>query len=121
MNKIISNTLKELKVTPAVIGYDYLRCAIKLTMEKPKIVHTLTKELYPAVARQFGTTSTRVERAMRHAIELAWSDYITPAQERIFRATVKSDQGKPTNGMFIATVADYLLINTMGEDNSGSK
>lgn len=118
MNLTISNTLKDLGISPGLLGYRYLRSAVKLVMDNPDIVDRITKELYPKVAELNGTTPTRVERAIRHAIEHAWDNFGYEAREAIFRGSYSPRTGKPTNGEFIATVADYLLITQ--EDGHGS-
>lgn len=115
MNKtkelIISNTLKDLGVKPSLLGYSYLRYAIGLAMDTPSIVHRTTLELYPRIAKQFDSTASRVERAIRHAIEEAWLNAKMDMQDVVFRSTVNAFKGKPTNTEFIATVADYLLTS----------
>lgn len=118
MNLTISNTLKDLGISPSLLGYRYLRSAIKLVMDDPDIVHSITKELYPKVAELNGTTPSRVERTIRYAIEYAWYSYGNAARETIFRESYSAARGKPTNEEFIATVADYLLI--IQEDGYGS-
>lgn len=109
MNKIISDTLKDLGITPGMHGYDYLRYAIKLTIDSPEIAYMLTKRIYPDVAKHFNSTPARVERAMRHSITIAWDEPYNCARDSIFRGTIRAAIGKPTNGAFIATVADYLI------------
>lgn len=108
MEKIISEILKDLCISPALHGYSYLRYAIELTIKDPKLMHSISKELYPLVAKHFGSTPSRVERTMRHAIMLAWEEPYSPARDAIFRYSVRASLGNPTNGQFIATVADYL-------------
>ena len=108
----ISVTLKTLGVKPALLGYDYLRYAISEVMDDKSLIHNITKRLYRAVANKFETTPSRVERAMRHAVEEAWLVNRLEDVIGIFGNTVSFNKDKPTNGEFIATVADYLLIHT---------
>ena len=110
MDKIVSNTLKDLGISPALHGFAYIRDAIKMALEQPYIIHSMTKQVYPKIAARYSTTSTRVERCMRFAIECAWDYTDNPIREEIFRSTIKYTRGKPTNGEFIATVADYIQI-----------
>lgn len=114
MKYTISNTLKDLGITPNLLGYAYLRDAIELATDNPAVVHRITKELYPRIAKLNNTTPTRVERAMRNAIEGAWSAPGGTTRETIFRHAYSAKTGKPTNSEFIATVADYLQM-TRGE------
>lgn len=107
---IISDILKELGVTPGVLGYDYLGYAIKCSVYNVKLTHRVTTKMYPMVAVQFGSTGTRVERAIRHAIEKAWNMPASETREKLFKNTVCYYRGKPTNGEFVATVSDYLRI-----------
>lgn len=106
----ISNMLKDLGISPALKGYGYLKTAIELTIEDESLVHHITKELYPAIAKKHKTLPNRVERGMRHAIEKAWDIGDIDKINSIFGYTVDARRGKPTNSEFIATVADYLLL-----------
>lgn len=106
----ISNLLKDMGVTPGIVGYDYLRYAVKATMEDPKVIHYVTKRLYPQLCEHFGTTYIRAERGMRHAIEKAWLHGDADLQYKLFRHSRSTTKGKPTVVEFIATVADYLSI-----------
>ena len=91
-------------------GYQFLRQAIKLVIEQPDRINRITKELYPAIARRFGTSSSKVERAIRHAIEVAWSRGRIDTLNRAFGCRVAIPEEKPTNGEFIALVADKLSM-----------
>lgn len=108
----ISNILKDLGINPAQKGYAYLRMAIALTLKDPSIVHRVTTELYPTIAKEYGATNSKVERCMRAAITAAWDEPDSTVRESIFRNTVKVDKGTPVNSAFIATVADYLITVT---------
>jgi len=104
----ISNTLKDLGMSPRLLGFNYLKEAIKLTLKDESMVHRMTKVLYPTVAQTFGSKSSRVERAMRHSIESGWHHANIDFQKDVFGYTVSADRGKPTNAEFIATVVEYL-------------
>ena len=92
-------------------GYQYLREAVRLTLEKPEMINRITKELYPTVARRFGTSSSKVERAIRHAIEVAWGRGRIDVLDQVFGQNVCSLDNKPTNGEFIALVAGKLSMD----------
>ena len=86
-------------------GYQFLREAVKMVMDQPELINRITKELYPGIARKFSTTASKVERAIRHAIEVAWSRGRVEVLNQVFGANVCSPDDKPTNGEFIALVA----------------
>ena len=91
-------------------GYQFLRQAVKMVVEDPDRINRITKELYPGIARRFSTTPSKVERAMRHAIEVAWSRGRLDSVNRIYGYKVFSAEDKPTNGEFIALIADKLSM-----------
>ncbi len=91
-------------------GYHYLRAGIKLAVENPPIINNITKELYPSIAEDFETSSSKVERAIRHAIEVAWNRGKIENINSLFGVKVYSANEKPTNGEFIALLADKLLL-----------
>jgi two-component system response regulator (stage 0 sporulation protein A) len=93
-----------------VKGYQYLRDAIILVINDVNLLGAVTKELYPMIAEKYNTTPSRVERAIRHAIELAWSRGNIELMNRFFGYTIDVERGKPTNSEFIAMVADRLRI-----------
>ncbi len=93
-------------------GYQYLREAVRLIIEKPDMINRITKELYPTIARRFATSSSKVERAIRHAIEVAWGRGRIDVLDQVFGPNVCSLESKPTNGEFIALVADKLQMDT---------
>ena len=93
-----------------VKGYQYIRDAIILVVEEMNLLGAVTKELYPLIAEKYNTTPSRVERAIRHAIELAWDRGNVEMMNKFFGYTVNMDRGKPTNSEFIAMVADRLRI-----------
>lgn len=91
-------------------GYQFLREAVKMVMDQPEMINRITKELYPGIARRFSTTASKVERAIRHAIEVAWSRGRIEVLNQVFGNNVCSLDDKPTNGEFIALVADKLSM-----------
>jgi len=107
----IAELLHTLAIPANIKGYAYLREAISLSLRGEKPVSFVTKELYPAVARRFGTTPQRVERAIRHAIESAWDRGDAETLCGLFGYTVRADRGKPTNGELIAFAADRLRLS----------
>ena len=109
----ISDIFISIGIPPHVKGYAYLREAIKLTVERPYVINGVTKELYPQVAEKYKTTSSKVERAIRHAIEVAWNRGRVDAINAIFGTRVYLGTEKPTNSEFIALVADKLILESM--------
>ena len=91
-------------------GYQFLRCGVKMVIEQPDRINRITKELYPSIARQFGTTASKVERAIRHAIEVAWNRGRVDTLNRAFGCRVCTPEDKPTNGEFIAMLADKMSM-----------
>lgn len=106
----ITKTLHELGVPSHIKGYQYIREGVTLIYENPDIVGGITKELYPEVAKKYNTTVSRVERAIRHAIEVSWNRGNWQLMEDIFGYSVDIDKAKPTNSEFIVTVADKLRL-----------
>ena len=91
-------------------GYQYLRCGVRLAVENPGIINRITRELYPGIAARFDTTASKVERAIRHAIEVAWNRGRVDTLNRAFGCRVCTPEDKPTNGEFIAMLADKLSM-----------
>ena len=114
-SKVIEEQITTVFLTigiPAHIkGYQYLREAIKLTFEHPNYINNITKELYPAIAQKFETTPSKVERAIRHAIEIAWNRGRIESINTIFGIKVYNNADRPTNSEFIALVADKMLLD----------
>lgn len=104
----IDSVFLELGIPQNVKGYDYLMAAVLIATDEPELIQAMTKELYPRVADLFNTTAFRVERSIRHAIELAWSNRETETLNRLFGYTVGVAKGKPTNSNFIAIMANKL-------------
>lgn len=109
----ISEIFISIGIPPHIKGYGYLREGIKLTIEKPHIINSVTKELYPSIAKKFSTSASKVERAIRHAIEVAWNRGRIDAINAIFGARIYLGTEKPTNSEFIALVADKLILENM--------
>ena len=110
LDKSITNMLHELGMPSHIKGYQYIREAISMVYDNPDIVGGITKELYPELATKFDTTVSRVERAIRHAIEVSWNRGDWDLMEEIFGHSVDIDKAKPTNSEFIVTVADKLRL-----------
>ncbi len=106
----ITNIIHEIGVPAHIKGYHYLRDAIIMVVEDIDLLGAVTKELYPAIAKANNTTPSRVERAIRHAIEVAWNRGKLETINALFGYTVQNDKGKPTNSEFIAIIADKLRI-----------
>ncbi len=106
----ITNLIHEVGVPAHIKGYQYLRDAISLVVANMDLLGAVTKELYPTVASMNNTTPSRVERAIRHAIELAWNRGKLETLDALFGYTVQNDKGKPTNSEFIAIIADKLRL-----------
>lgn len=106
----ITNIIHEIGVPAHIKGYHYLRDAIIMVAEDIELLGAVTKELYPAIAKLNKTTPSRVERAIRHAIEVAWNRGRLETINNLFGYTVQNDKGKPTNSEFIAIIADKLRI-----------
>lgn len=107
----ITKMLHSLGVPSHIKGYQYIRESIMLIYNNPYIIGGITKELYPEVAARYKTTSSRVERAIRHAIEVSWNRGDYDYMEELFGHSVDYDRAKPTNSEFIATVADKLRLD----------
>lgn len=109
----ISEIFISIGIPPHIKGYGYLREGIKMTIEKPYMINSVTKELYPSIAKKFATTPSKVERAIRHAIEVAWNRGRIDAISAIFGSRIYLGSEKPTNSEFIALVADKLILENM--------
>lgn len=111
----VTRIIHEIGVPAHVKGYQYLRDAIMLVVEEVNYLGAVTKELYPTIAQKYDTTPSRVERAIRHAIELAWDRGDVDKINKFFGYTINGEKGKPTNSEFIAIIADKLrLENKVG-------
>lgn len=108
----VTRMIQDLGVPANIKGYTYLRDAILIAISNPNAINSITKVLYPEVAKLNQTTPTRVERAIRHAIEVAWARGNNETAIKIFGYTVNLAKGKPTNSEFIALIADRIRIST---------
>lgn len=106
----ITNIFITVGIPAHIKGYQFLREAIKMAIDNPEIINSITKKLYPSIAERFETTASKVERAIRHAIEVAWNRGKIENINALFGIRVYSNNEKPTNGEFIALVADKMLI-----------
>ena len=111
LERQVTAIIHEIGVPAHIKGYQYLREAIGLAVEDMDIINAVTKVLYPAVAKKFNTTSSRVERAIRHAIEVAWDRGDLETLQKYFGYTVSNAKGKPTNSEFIAMIADRISLD----------
>lgn len=110
LEKDVTDMIHEIGVPAHIKGYQYLREAIMMSVEDPDMLGSITKVLYPTIARKYQTTSSRVERAIRHAIEVAWSRGRMETLDNLFGYTINTGKGKPTNSEFIALIADRIRL-----------
>ena len=110
LEKDVTGLIHEIGVPAHIKGYQFLREAIKMVADNPDLINRITKELYPGIAKRFDTTPSKVERAIRHAIEVAWTRGKIDNINQIFGFNVYGRNEKPTNGEFIALVADKLVL-----------
>lgn len=106
----VTEIIHQVGIPAHIKGYHYIRTAIMLAVNNDEMINCITKLLYPTVAKRYQTTSSRVERAIRHAIEIAWDRGDIEVLTRIFSYTVHTTKGKPTNSEFIALIADHLRL-----------
>lgn len=109
--KVIARCLWDMGILPNLKGYDYIKEAIALCVVSSEKVQAITKVLYPVIGKKFGTTPSRVERAIRHAIEVAWLRIDLDVVKEVFGNTISAEKGRPTNSEFIAQVVEYIRIN----------
>ena len=112
LDEKISNLFISVGIPAHIKGYQFLREAIKMTIESPDIINSITKRLYPGIAELYQTSPSKVERAIRHAIEVAWNRGKIENINNIFGIKIYSPNEKPTNGEFIALIADKLLLES---------
>lgn len=110
LEKDVTDMIHEIGVPAHIKGYQYLREAIIMSVEDPEMLGSITKVLYPTIARKYQTTSSRVERAIRHAIEVAWNRGRMETLDAMFGYTINTGKGKPTNSEFIALIADKIRL-----------
>ncbi|MDD6331578.1 MAG: sporulation transcription factor Spo0A [Clostridium sp.] len=107
----VTDIIREIGIPAHIKGYQYIREGIMMAVEDPNMLNYITKLLYPAIAKKYKTTSSSVERAIRHAIEVAWSRGKMDVIQELFGYTIHAGKGKPTNSEFIALIADKLRLD----------
>ena len=115
LKNLVTSIIHEIGVPAHIKGYQYLREAIMIAVDDMDVINAVTKVLYPEVAKRFSTTPSRVERAIRHAIEVAWDRGDLETLQKFFGYTVSNAKGKPTNSEFIAMIADRLVLEQRGQ------
>lgn len=110
LEKDVTEMIHEIGVPAHIKGYQYLREAIMMSVEDVEMLNSITKVLYPTIAKRFQTTPSRVERAIRHGIEVAWARGRSETLEALFGYTISAGKGKPTNSEFIALIADRIRL-----------
>ena len=110
----VTKIIHQIGVPAHIKGYQYLRTAILMTVDDNECINSVTKILYPSVAKKYQTTTSRVERAIRHAIEVAWDRGDVDTLNSYFGYTIQNSRGKPTNSEFIAMIADNLRLKYKG-------
>lgn len=109
--KIIADRLKYAGVPVSLLGYEYLKVAISKVLDNPPLIHSITTQLYPLCAEECGTTSSKLERAIRHAIEVGFERGNTEYLQKLFGYTTSAMKGKATNSEFIATMAEDIRLD----------
>lgn len=117
LEKDVTSMIHEIGVPAHIKGYQYLREAIMMSVEDVEMLGSITKVLYPTIADKYQTTPSRVERAIRHAIEVAWSRGKMETLDSLFGYTINTGKGKPTNSEFIALIADKIRLQYRGYGN----
>lgn len=116
MNRKIVKILRKLGIPASLEGYRYLKTALEFSLSDEAIVFQITNRLYPAIAKVYGTTASRVERAIRHAIEVGWDRGNIDIQDSLFGYTVSRKSHRPTNSEFIAAVAEQIRLEESEND-----
>ncbi len=111
LEKDVTDMIHEIGVPAHIKGYQYLREAIMMSVEDGEMLNSITKILYPSIAKRYQTTPSRVERAIRHAIEVAWSRGKMETLDSLFGYTISLGKGKPTNSEFIALITDKIRLS----------
>ena len=114
LEKDVTDMIHEIGVPAHIKGYQYLREAIMMSVQDIEMLNSITKILYPTIAKKYQTTPSRVERAIRHAIEVAWSRGRMETLDALFGYTINTGKGKPTNSEFIAPIADKIRLQYKG-------
>ncbi len=121
METLVTDIIHEIGIPAHIKGYQYLRYAIMMVVDNLEIINSITKELYPSVAKKYATTPSRVERAIRHAIEVAWDRGDMEVLNSFFGYTIANSKGKPTNSEFIAMIADKLRLQMKNTSFANTK
>lgn len=116
LEKDVTDMIHEIGVPAHIKGYQYLREAIMMSVEDNEMLNSITKVLYPSIAEKYQTTPSRVERAIRHAIEVAWNRGRMETLDGLFGYTINTGKGKPTNSEFIALIADKIRLQYKKKD-----
>lgn len=111
LDERLGNLFLTIGIPAHIKGYQFLRYGIKMVIDNPDVINRITKELYPSIAKHYGTSASKVERAIRHAIEVAWNRGRVDTLNRAFGCRVCTPEDKPTNGEFIAMIADKMSMN----------
>ena len=114
VEQIISEMMLDMGIPVHLKGYHYMRTAVLLSVEDMKVVGSVTKLLYPEIAKRYNTTDGKVERAIRNAIEISWERGNRQTFEELFGYCMESGQGRPTNSEYIAAIADTVRLSMMG-------
>lgn len=114
----ISKIFIGMGIPPHIKGYGYLREGVKLAVDEPEIINSVTKRLYPSIGKKFSTSASKVERAIRHAIEVAWNKGRIESINALFGVRAYTQNEKPTNSEFIALIADRLLLDGLSKINN---
>jgi len=112
LEKKITDVFLTVGISANILGFKFLREAIKLVIEKPRMINAVTKELYPVIAEKFNSSPSKVERAIRHAIEVGWARGKIENLNIMFGVKIYGKNDRPTNGEFIALIADQLMIDS---------
>ncbi|MBR0026907.1 MAG: sporulation transcription factor Spo0A [Clostridia bacterium] len=118
LDEKITSVFLVIGIPAHIKGYHYLREAVRMVYDRPEVINRITRELYPGIARRFSTSASKVERAIRHAIEVAWTRGKIENINQLFGYNIYSKNDKPTNGEFIALVADKLIMESAREQGS---
>ena len=121
LEELVTSIIHEVGVPAHIKGYQYVREAIMITVENMEVINSVTKILYPEVAKRYRTTPSRVERAIRHAIEVAWDRGDLETLQKFFGYTVSNAKGKPTNSEFIAMISDRIRLKIKNNNTSQGK
>ena len=118
LEEIVTKVIHDIGIPAHIKGYKYVRTALIMSLRDHNVLDSITKALYPDIAKLYNTTPSRVERAIRHGIEVAWSRGKMSYIDEVFGYTINHGKGKPTNSEFIALIADYIRLNCLNKNLS---